>query len=176
MLYYTELTYPTWPRRSGGSRGNLLSDIHFHATPTDIKHHTSPTRRKGGQHCASWAILPGPSASVSYVYVVGWLRRSAQPGRVSIRSLPAFPCCNDTSVAAGPFPFMTQCLDGCIAFGVPTKRDFDGVSVHQPAETDLSASFSEHRAERANHRALHWVGTASLPAATADATARTSYP
>ncbi|KZW01272.1 hypothetical protein EXIGLDRAFT_638608 [Exidia glandulosa HHB12029] len=63
---------------------------------------------------------------------------------------------NQDAVAAGPFPFMSQCLDDGIAFGLPTKRDFDGVSVHQPAEIDLSASFNEHDGNKTHHRALSW--------------------
>ena len=41
-----------------------------------------------------------------------------------------------------------------MVFGVSTKRDFDGTSIHQPTQTDWQASFSEHDGQFANHKAL----------------------
>ena len=42
------------------------------------------------------------------------------------------------------------------------KRDFDGVSVHQPARLDWTASFFEHLKGRNERRALSWASLDTL--------------
>jgi endo-1,3(4)-beta-glucanase len=41
-----------------------------------------------------------------------------------------------------------------LVFGISTHRDFDGVSIHQPTQTDWRASFAEHSGNPAFHKAL----------------------
>jgi endo-1,3(4)-beta-glucanase len=38
-------------------------------------------------------------------------------------------------------------------FGISTNRQFDGVSIKQPTQTDWRASFSEHSGDFGNHQA-----------------------
>lgn len=44
-----------------------------------------------------------------------------------------------------------------IAFGISTDRNFDGVSIHQPTQTDWTAGFVELNTQVQNFKALSWV-------------------
>ncbi|KAK5994100.1 Glucan endo-1,3-beta-D-glucosidase -like protein [Cladobotryum mycophilum] len=57
------------------------------------------------------------------------------------------------ATAAGPYPYQSN-LDGFgVNFGISTRRDFDGTSIHQPTQNDWRASFAEHTGNFANHKA-----------------------
>ncbi|KAH7101493.1 glycosyl hydrolase family 81-domain-containing protein [Auriculariales sp. MPI-PUGE-AT-0066] len=96
----------------------------------------------------------------------GDVANTAPPGPFFQGHSPPFPTCtwwvgfaappNQDAIAAGPFPYMSSCGDDGLAFGLPRKRDCDGVSVHQPAQLDWVASFREHRAGRTDRRAVVW--------------------
>ncbi|KZW03632.1 hypothetical protein EXIGLDRAFT_758973 [Exidia glandulosa HHB12029] len=60
------------------------------------------------------------------------------------------------AVVAGPWPFESSLTNTSIQFGISTKRDFDGSSIHQPTQMDWGASFVEHTGGASDHKALAW--------------------
>ncbi|KAF9463551.1 glycoside hydrolase family 81 protein [Collybia nuda] len=61
-----------------------------------------------------------------------------------------------TAMVGGPFPYQSSLTASAIQFGISSSRDFDGTSVHQPAQVDWSAGFVEHNGATQNHKALSW--------------------
>ncbi|KIY50828.1 glycoside hydrolase family 81 protein [Fistulina hepatica ATCC 64428] len=63
---------------------------------------------------------------------------------------------NGDAVCAGPFPYETSLTANAIQFGISTSRNTDGVSIHQPTETDWSVGFIEHSGNARDHKAISW--------------------
>ncbi|RDB25146.1 putative endo-1,3(4)-beta-glucanase 2 [Hypsizygus marmoreus] len=63
---------------------------------------------------------------------------------------------NGDAVVGGPFPYQSSLTATAIQFGISTKRDFDGTSIHQTPQTDWAAGFVEHNGDSRNHKALSW--------------------
>ncbi|KAI0044919.1 glycoside hydrolase family 81 protein [Auriscalpium vulgare] len=61
-----------------------------------------------------------------------------------------------TAVSAGPFPYESNLTPTSIQFGISTSRQWDGVSIKQPTQTDWGAGFVEHNGNAQNHKALSW--------------------
>lgn len=61
------------------------------------------------------------------------------------------------SIVGGPFPYQSHLGATGFQFGVSTSRNFDGVSIHQPTQTDWSVGFVEHNGDILNRKALSWV-------------------
>lgn len=60
-------------------------------------------------------------------------------------------------MVGGPFPYQSSLTASTIQFGISSSRDFDGTSIHQPAQVDWAAGFVEHNGAAQNHKALSWV-------------------
>ncbi|KAH7106650.1 glycosyl hydrolase family 81-domain-containing protein [Auriculariales sp. MPI-PUGE-AT-0066] len=63
---------------------------------------------------------------------------------------------NQSQPVGGPFPYQSSCVASGIRFGISTKRDFDGTSIHQPTQLDWSATFAEHSGVAADHKTTGW--------------------
>lgn len=108
----------------------------------------------------------GPIGTSRPVLAGGSIANAAPPGSFFQDFKPPFP--TDTwwvgygapptqdAAVAGPFPYQSSLSNTAIQFGVSTKRDFDGVSIHQPTQLDWGASFVEHAGGAADHKALRW--------------------
>ncbi|TFK60669.1 glycoside hydrolase family 81 protein [Pluteus cervinus] len=60
------------------------------------------------------------------------------------------------AVVAGPYPYQSNLNNNSILFGISTKRDFDGVSIHQPTQNDWSVGFVEHSSNPKDRKAVSW--------------------
>ncbi|KIY51480.1 glycoside hydrolase family 81 protein [Fistulina hepatica ATCC 64428] len=59
-------------------------------------------------------------------------------------------------VCAGPFPYETSLTATAIQYGISTDRNFDGVSIHEPTQTDWTVGFTEHSGNSSDHKAFSW--------------------
>ncbi|KAG6883475.1 hypothetical protein C0993_005963 [Termitomyces sp. T159_Od127] len=60
------------------------------------------------------------------------------------------------AIVAGPFPYQSHLGATGVEFGLSTSRNFDGVSIRQPSQTDWSVGFAEHDGNVLNRKALAW--------------------
>ncbi|KAG6901688.1 hypothetical protein C0995_009179 [Termitomyces sp. Mi166 len=110
-------------------------------------------------------LVFGPVGTDSPAPAGGSIANDAPPNSFFQDFSPPFPT-NDwwvgfgagdgNAVVAGPFPYQSHLGPTDLQFGVSTSRNFDGVSIHQPTQTDWSVGFVEHDGNVQNRKALSW--------------------
>ncbi|KAF8191514.1 glycoside hydrolase family 81 protein [Mycena galopus ATCC 62051] len=83
---------------------------------------------------------------------------------------------SQSSVVAGPFPYMSCALSTGFQFGISNTRTFDGTSIIQTTEMDWQASYVENPNTEASHKATAWdTQTVTIKYFTASGAGFTTY-